>query len=85
MFIYEWESTYSPEEKERLVVNQIDHCITDDNGVDKIADIVELKQMFSKCITKAHKLIPSGRKNRTKISLAATAGMRLLEYACWFQ
>lgn len=50
-----------------------------DNGVDKITDIVELERMFAKCIAKAHELIPKDRKDRTKINLAATAGMRLLE------
>lgn len=100
MFIYEWDSTYRPEDKQKLIVNQVDHCITDgnhrsllqnrmqlilvsdyflDNGVDKIMDMVELKHMFSKCIAKAHELIPEDRKDRTKINLAATAGMRLLE------
>jgi hypothetical protein len=49
-----------------------------DNGIDKIKNILELETKFSKCIKKAHELIPKNRKNRTKINLAATAGMRML-------
>jgi len=37
----------------------------------------ELQKSFSACVQQAHNIIPEYRKNRTKISLAATAGMRL--------
>jgi hypothetical protein len=40
-------------------------------------DEVEIK--FSDCIDQANSIIPLKEKSRTKIYLAATAGMRLLE------
>jgi hypothetical protein len=49
-----------------------------EQGIDKIKNKTELIQKFTPCMNKAHSLIPENRKNRTKISLAATAGMRLL-------
>lgn len=61
-------------------LNKFEVLTTKDNGIDKIKDKTELVTKFSKCIQKAQKLIPEERKNRTKISLAATAGMRLLTY-----
>ena len=48
-------------------------------GIDKLynptQENIDLK--FSGCLNKTYGLIPDERKNRTKISLLATAGMRL--------
>ena len=50
-----------------------------DNGIDKIRSADELASKFSNCTKYANDLIPADRKSRTYITLAATAGMRLLQ------
>lgn len=51
-----------------------------DNGIDKIKSKSELISKFKACIEKADSEIPEDRKSRSYLFLAATAGMRLLEY-----
>lgn len=55
------------------VFNFIDH------GIDKINSQQQLEESFQNCIAKANQVIPHDRKSRTYISLAATAGMRVLK------
>lgn len=62
---------------QRLVINK---TTNKDKGIDKIKDREDLRRKFEKCIKKAHELVPDSRKNRTKISLGATGGIRLLGY-----
>lgn len=78
MHVYEWNSEFSPNKTHDLEISEIGSCETDDKGIDKIKDREDLRRKFEKCIKKAHELVPDSRKNRTKISLGATGGIRLL-------
>jgi hypothetical protein len=51
-----------------------------DSGIDKIKSKSELIEKFGICVKQAEDRIPIGRRHRTHIALAATAGMRLLRY-----
>lgn len=78
MHVYEWNSEFSPNKTHPLDIREIGSCTTDDNGIDKIKDKDDLHRKFNKCMRQAHSLVPESRKNRTKISLAATGGIRLM-------
>lgn len=80
MFIYKWISGFSAAKGDSLIIDQEESCKTNDKGIDKINDKQELIKSFKNCIQKAYEKVPNERKNRTHIFLAATAGMRLLEY-----
>jgi Golgi nucleoside diphosphatase len=80
MYIYQWQAGYSAAKGDPLVVTQNTSCKTDDNGLDKIKSKQDLINKYSNCIQIAQETIPNDRKNRTYLFLAATAGMRLLEY-----
>ena len=53
----------------------------EDHGIDKFRNpsIKDIETKFSKCLNETFSIIPVARRNRTKISLAATAGMRLFK------
>jgi Golgi nucleoside diphosphatase len=80
MYIYKWISGFSVDKGDPLVIDQVESCKTEDQGIDKINDKQELITSFKNCIQKAHEKVPHDRQKRTYIFLAATAGMRLLEY-----
>ena len=51
-----------------------------DKGIDKIVSKEDLIVKYNDCIQLAERSIPNDRKSRTYITLAATAGMRLLKF-----
>ena len=60
-------------------IKQYFYCATADKGIDKFTSRNDVVLSFNDCMQRAGKLIPAERKSRTQISLAATAGMRLLK------
>jgi hypothetical protein len=45
----------------------------------KIKNQEEFEAQFGECLKEAHRTVPDDRKHRTKLSLAGTGGMRLLQ------
>ena len=78
MYIYYWQSGLSAAKGDNLTVNQLSYCVTNDKGIDKFTSKSDLILSFNDCMQIASNIIPNDRKFRTYISLAATAGMRLL-------
>ena len=60
-------------------IKQYFSCTTNDRGIDKFTSRNDVVLSFNDCMQQASKRIPSSRKSRTYISLAASAGMRLLK------
>lgn len=64
---------------DHINVSQFIRFLFKDNGIDKIKSEDELRSKFGRCVSRADEIVPADRKNRTRISLVATAGMRLME------
>ncbi len=79
MSIYYWQSGLSAAKGDKLIVNQLDYCKTNDKGIDKFTSKSDVILSFNDCMQSASRIIPARRKFRTYIGLAATAGMRLLK------
>jgi hypothetical protein len=47
-----------------------------DNGVHKMKSVNNISEAFENCMKQARSVLPTSRKNRTLVTLAATAGMR---------
>ncbi|KAG8435480.1 hypothetical protein GDO86_013422 [Hymenochirus boettgeri] len=76
VYIYEW-----PAEKENDtgVVQQIDACKVDGNGISSYAHDPPVAGLsLQKCMDKAREVIPEQQQRETPVYLGATAGMRLL-------
>lgn len=79
MYIYYWQTGLSAAHGDELKVNQLEYCKTNDKGIDKFTSKSDVILSFNDCMQLASNLVPQNRKHRTYISLAATAGMRLLK------
>ena len=64
---------------DQVSIKQFSSCTTNDKGIDKFTSKNDVILSFFDCMQQAGKMIPAARKSRTYISLAATAGMRLLK------
>ena len=79
MYIYYWQSGLSASRGDEIKVNQLEYCKTNDKGIDKFTSKSDVVLSFNDCMQLASRRVPQNRKFRTYISLAATAGMRLLK------
>lgn len=79
MYIYYWQSGLSASRGDPITINQLEYCKTNDKGIDKFTSYSDVILSFNDCMQLASRVIPSNRKFRTYLGLAATAGMRLLK------
>ncbi|RNA17531.1 ectonucleoside triphosphate diphosphohydrolase 1 [Brachionus plicatilis] len=55
------------------------YCELEDDGLGSYVDASQISGFFSDCMHQADQIIPADKRPQTKISVLATAGMRLLE------
>ena len=79
MYVYTWPGGLSASKGDKVPVSQYFECPTQDKGIDKFTSKNDVILAFTDCIQKADKKIPYDRKGRAYLSLAGTAGMRLLK------
>lgn len=79
MYVYSWPGGLSAASGDNVPIKQYFSCTTNDKGIDKFSSKNDVILSFFDCMQQAGKKIPATRKERTYISLAATAGMRLLK------
>ena len=89
MYIYKWVAGLNASKGDNLVVNEAHSNKCDDfildgenksiKGIDKIKSDND-SEGIKDCVKFAISKIPTDRHSRTYIYLAATAGMRILEY-----
>jgi Golgi nucleoside diphosphatase len=94
MYIYKWESGLNASKGDNLIINETAKLTCNDfsyngknfsiKGIDKIRNESDLGGIKN-CVEFATNNITKDRHNRAYIYLAATAGMRLLEYYLIFK
>jgi hypothetical protein len=94
MYIYQWEAGLNASKGDNIIINETQKLTCNDfihegnnltiKGIDKIRKESDLGGIKN-CVEFATNNIKKDRHNRTYIYLAATAGMRLLEYYLIFK